>query len=129
MRIALLLAVSVVLFCARSVGAVTIELSWSPNPEEDLAGYRVYHGIGPTCPAVLPPLLVNGKQVTILKPTTTYKYTAKNVTGEWCFEITAYDSAGNESGRSNRVSKPIDGTPPAKPVLRLGGVPVPAPTP
>jgi hypothetical protein len=110
--------------------AATIELSWNPNTEEDLAGYRIYHGVGPTCPAVLPPLLIDGKNVTIQKPTTTFKHVAKNVTGLWCYEITAYDTAGNESGRSNRVSKPIDGTPPAKPVLRLGGAPPPpAPTP
>jgi hypothetical protein len=118
-----------VLLCVSPAEAATIELSWVPNPEEDLAGYRVYHGVGPTCPAVLGPLLVDGKTVTIPKPATTYTHKAKNSTGLWCYEITAYDFAGNESGRSNRVSKPIDGTAPAKPVMRLGGPPVPTPTP
>lgn len=35
--------------------------------------------------------------------------------GHWCFVVTAFDLAGNESGPSSEVCKEIDTTPPASP--------------
>lgn len=100
--------------------AGTTELSWIANTETDLAGYRIYHFAGPTCPTgPLPPLMIEGKSVVVLKPATTYVHTGPTVEGTWCYEITAFDVAGNESGRSNRVSKVFDSSAPKAPTLSL----------
>jgi hypothetical protein len=112
------------LLCATEGHAATTILQWNPNQEPDLAGYKFYHHAGGTCPSgPLPPLLVAGKQVILPKDATQYTHIAGTVNGQYCYELTAFDLAGNESGRSNRAIKTvvIDATPPAAPSLRLGG--------
>lgn len=101
--------------------AVVVELTWSPNQEADLAGYKLYHSAGGTCPSgPLPPLLVDGTPVVLPKEAVKYQHSAGAKDGTWCYELTAFDTSNNESGRSNRASKTVDGKAPAAPVLRLG---------
>ena len=75
-------------------------LTWTPNTEIDVAGYKVYRatssGAYITAIATLP-----GK--------TTTRYVADGLQSgtTYFFVITAYDNAGNESGYSNEVSKSI----------------------
>ncbi len=78
-------------------------LTWVPNAEADLAGYHVYYGTAAGTYSA----------VTDAGNTTTYTVTGLGV-GTYYFAVTAYDTAGNESGASNEVSKSVvDTTPPA----------------
>ncbi|HXY39288.1 MAG TPA: hypothetical protein VEQ10_06440 [Vicinamibacteria bacterium] len=71
-----------------------LELLWSPSPEEDLAGYRVYRASGQGEPERLAELLP--AQASFLdesaKKGVSYRYT-----------LTAFDRAGNESAPSEPV--------------------------
>lgn len=72
-------------------------LSWDPNTEPDLAGYRVY--IGTASGRYGEPIWA-GNQTT---------YTIEELpTGTFYFAVTAVDTAGNESGYSNEARKTID---------------------
>ncbi len=74
-------------------------LRWDPNPESDLASYRVYRsntqGIYGAPVAVVP------------AGTVTYQATGLQTGNTYWFTITAVDSQGNESGYSNEVQKSI----------------------
>lgn len=72
-------------------------LTWDPNSEEDLAGYRVYVGL---MPGVYSPPIDVGR---------VNSWTALNLTEglTYHFAITAYDTDGNESGFSNEARKTI----------------------
>lgn len=80
---------------ARLVGATT--LAWSPNQERDVAGYRVYYGTASR---------TYGPPITIGNVTA---YTLGNlaVGATYYFAVTAYDTAGYESGFSNEVHQII----------------------
>jgi fibronectin type 3 domain-containing protein len=77
------------------VSTASVALSWDPNTEEDLAGYRVYlrtasepYGLPiATLPATLTSFLVENLRVDMTH----------------FFAVTAFDAAGNESGLSNEV--------------------------
>lgn len=80
--------------------SATVEVSWNANTEADMASYNVYQGA----------TLVGN----VLHPTT--KYTVNNLAdGTYSFSVTAVDTSGNESLRSDAVSIKIDTTAPAKP--------------
>lgn len=79
-----------------SAWAMTTDLTWNQNSEEDVAGYRVYGGQPCGNPAALPFIADVGK-------VTSYRYTGPDANSE--FEVTAYDTSGNESVRSNRACK------------------------
>jgi hypothetical protein len=72
-------------------------LSWDPNTESDLAGYKVY--VGTASQSYGPPTdvgKVTSFKVINLLPGKTYY-----------FAVTAYDTSGNESGYSNEGSKAL----------------------
>ncbi len=75
-------------------------LSWNPNPERDLAGYRVYYGESSSPHAKVVDV---GLTSTPDSPVYTVNDLVEGKT--YFFAVTAYDSAGNESGLSNEVSK------------------------
>ena len=94
------------LVCSSVFGA-DVKLTWDPNSETDLAGYRVYRADkagGPYKQAgadVMAPDVV---------------FTDTNLSdGTFFWVVTAFDADGNESGYSNEVTKRIDTTPPEPP--------------
>lgn len=93
--------------------AADITLSWNANTEADLAGYKVYQS---TVAGQY------GAPVATLGRVTQHTLTLPQLTVDqvYFWILTAYDLAGNESGKSNEVSRIIAGVPPP-PVL-------PAPT-
>jgi Fibronectin type III domain len=68
-----------------------VELTWSPSPEGDLAGYRVWRAAGNGRPERLVELEAGERQYvdTTAVRGTSYRYT-----------VTAFDQAGNESAHS-----------------------------
>ncbi len=77
----------------------SVTLTWNANKESDLAGYKLYRATtsgGYGAPIATLPGNVTAYIATGLQVGTTY-----------FFIITAYDSAGNESPRSNEVNKSI----------------------
>jgi fibronectin type 3 domain-containing protein len=71
----------------------TINLTWDPNKDPDLAGYKIYYG---TASKRYGPGIDVGK-------VTTYSLTGL-VTGEkYYISVTAYNTKGRESAPSNEV--------------------------
>jgi hypothetical protein len=76
--------------------AADVTLVWDPNSESDLAGYKVYYGRES---GVYGAPIVLGKQTT---------YIATGLApGTYYFAVTAYNTAGLESGFSNEVSTTV----------------------
>ena len=78
-------------------GATTLELSWVPNRETDIAGYRLHYGT------------VSGsytQQMDVGRSTTSA--TVGNLTGgeRYYFALTAYNKVGLESRPSHEISYP-----------------------
>lgn len=75
-------------------------LSWSPNSDSDLAGYKIYFGTASenyTAPG----------SPTVIGKVTSYTVTGLQRNTTYFFALSAYDSAGNESALSAEVSKSI----------------------
>lgn len=89
-------------------------LTWNANTEDDLAGYKIYQS---TIAGQY------GNAVATLGAVTTYTATLPPLTVDqrYFFTVTAYDGAGNESGKSVEVNKLVAGVPvalrPGTPVL------------
>ncbi|WDT78943.1 MAG: fibronectin type III domain-containing protein [Candidatus Manganitrophus sp.] len=83
------------LFCKTSPAfAGDAILSWTPNTDSDLAGYKVYYG---TVSRRYGAPITVGNQ-------TAYTVTGLGL-GTYYFVLSAYDAAGNESAFSNEISK------------------------
>ncbi len=76
----------------------TATLSWDPNAETDLAGYRIYYGLASD--AYLQQK-GNGLQIS----SNAYTVVGLNSGTRYYFAVTAVDIAGNESDYSNEVFK------------------------
>jgi hypothetical protein len=74
-------------------------LTWAPNTESDLAGYKVYRATASGA--------YGAALATIPVGTLTYQAMGLSASTTYFFVISAYDSAGNESSVSNEVSKSI----------------------
>lgn len=98
-RRALCVAFLFMLSLAAAAEAVAgeITLIWDPNSESDLAGYKVYFGT--TSRTYGAPI--------ILGKVTTYTVTGLTPGVTYYFAVTAYNTAGLESGYSNEVSATI----------------------
>jgi hypothetical protein len=81
---------------ATLAGAEAVEVSWSPSPESDLAGYRVYRAPEGGAPERLAELPAGQ---------TTWRDASPGRGGLHVYTITAFDRSGNESA----PSKPAEG--------------------
>lgn len=103
--IAMLLVSPAIVFAGESV-----TLSWNPNTETDLAGYRLYQS------AVSGQYTFGADAAVAEIPAGTETVTLENIAdGTYYWVLTAYDTDGNESGPSNEVTLAIDTTPPDPP--------------
>ncbi|GEM_PF-382678 len=82
--------------------AGTATLSWDPNTESDLAGYKVYFG-------TVSSTYTQSVDVGLTTTPATPQYIVNNLIegNTYFFAVKAYDTSGNESGYSNEVSKII----------------------
>jgi hypothetical protein len=87
--------------------AATVQVTWNPNTEPDLAGYRLY--VGEASGQYGEPVDVGNVTGHAMQITPEYGAT-------YYFALTAYDTSGNESGYSDEASCFIpDGVKPEKP--------------
>ena len=88
-----------------SAFAARIRLTWDPNTESDLTGYKVYYGTSPrtgTDPKKCG--LCGYSNKAVLGNVTTYPISNLDNGQTYYFSLTASDTLGNESSYSNEVS-------------------------
>ena len=104
-------------------GTERITLGWDANTESDLAGYRLYTSSTPgqyslvgKNPSLTPTSPPASYVKSIAKPAVTMTADMIGTDGQKIyFVLTAFDTAGNESGISNEVSYVFTDSPPAAP--------------
>lgn len=101
-----------------TVQAGTAVLTWDAyTPPSDFAAFRFYRA-NQNCTAQGPlqPLAATlTKPASGPLPTSYTDATVPNIDGTVCYEMTAVDTAGNESLRSNRAAKVVNLDPPPVP--------------
>ncbi len=105
----LVILIGVFLALAGLASAATVNLAWNANTEADLASYKV-HRSASSCAGTGTFTSVG----TVAKPATTFTDTLA-ADGTYCYYITALDTAGNESGPSNKVEAIVNVNPPLAP--------------
>jgi hypothetical protein len=94
-------AIVMMLICTNSiVFAADAVLSWDPNTEPDLAGYKIYYG---TVSGGYTQVISVGLTSTPAAPQ--YMVSNLNSGTTYYFSITSFDSSSNESGFSNEASE------------------------
>lgn len=87
--------------------AATVQVTWNPNTEPDLSGYKLYHGTASG--QYGEPIDVGNVTGHVMEITPEYGAT-------YYFALTAYDTSGNESGYSDEATCFVpDGVKPEKP--------------
>ena len=102
-----LLTILAILAIAGIAQAATVQVTWNPNTEPDLSGYKIYYG---TASGVYgDPIDVGNVTGHVMEITPQHGAT-------YYFALTAYDTSGNESGYSSEATCFIpDGVKPEKP--------------
>lgn len=74
--------------------AATISLLWNPNPETNIAGYKLYYGTA------------SGSYTSVINVSNVTAYTVTNLpaSSRFYFALTAYNTLGQESPFSNEVA-------------------------
>ncbi|MDP8314998.1 MAG: T9SS type A sorting domain-containing protein [Candidatus Celaenobacter antarcticus] len=81
-----------------------IDLNWLPNPEMDIAGYKIYFDSDESGPPYDGIATVYGlPSPIIIGPDTSYAVTGLYNDTTYYFVITAFDISGNESGYSDEI--------------------------
>lgn len=83
------------LFISTSIFATSIQVTWNANTEADLSGYKLYYGT-----------TTSGNYTSVIDvgKVTTYSITNPTTGVTYYVALTAYDTSGNESEKSNEVS-------------------------
>ena len=90
-----LLTILAILAIAGIAQAATVQVTWNPNTEPDLAGYKIYYG---TASGVYgDPIDVGNVTGHVMEITPQHGAT-------YYFALTAYDTSGNESGYSDEAT-------------------------
>ncbi len=79
---------------ASNVSAGSVVVSWSPNTEDDLAGYKVYYGTSSR----------QYDREVFVGNETSVRITGLRPSKRYYFAVTAFDFSGNESAFSEEVS-------------------------
>jgi len=94
------IAALLILACGVPAFAADVTLSWDPNDEWDLAGYKLYYGAASGA---------YGAPITLGIQTT---FTINNLPpGTYFFALTAFNTRGLESGFSNEVTITVSSQP------------------
>lgn len=89
-----------------------VTFQWTPNTENDLAGYRVHRGTQTGGPYTQ----VGSDVACGPNDSTCCEFVDMNIPdGTYFWVATAFDTSGNESGYSNEVTDMLDSTAPAPP--------------
>ena len=86
-----------------------VGLQWDPNSETDLAGYYIYEA------QMSDGQVIGTYMVSVPAPLTDFTFVDPHIDGQYYWKITAFDTAGNESGFSNEVTADFNVTPPTPP--------------
>lgn len=98
-----------ILIVGNAAFAATVQVSWLPNTEPDLAGYKVYYGEDPG---------IYGDPVTVGIVESALIDINPTVGQDYYFAVTAFDFSGNESSLSAEVSCFMpDSMPPSTPTI------------
>ncbi len=102
-----LFTILAILAIAGIAQAATVQVTWNPNTEEDLAGYRLY--VGQASGQYGEPVDVGNVTGHVMEIIPQHGAT-------YYFALTAYDTSGNESGYSDEATCFVpDGVKPEKP--------------
>ncbi|WP_243373893.1 fibronectin type III domain-containing protein [Geotalea sp. SG265] len=99
------------------VFAKDVTLSWDRNSETDVAGYKLYYKADSSTGTFDGSDAVQGKSPVDVKDLTTFTLNGLDPAKDYYFQVTAYDTAGDESAFSNMVESygAVPATPPATP--------------
>ena len=106
MKRALIAAMLLSLIASVAFAETEVTFTWSPRPESDLAGYRLYQG---TASGVYAPEHI--EEV----PVGTETVTIEVADGTYFWALTAFDQTGNEGLFSEEITRTYDTTPPGAP--------------
>ncbi|HET6489254.1 MAG TPA: fibronectin type III domain-containing protein [Syntrophales bacterium] len=95
----LILLIFILCLLAPAAHAGEVTVAWDPNPEPDVAGYKIYYGTSPGSYSSF----VNAGNITSI----VISGLAAGAT--YYFAAVAYDGSGNESGFSNEIAYAVPG--------------------
>jgi fibronectin type 3 domain-containing protein len=82
-----------------SIATASAQFEWDPNPETDLAGYKIYQGTASG--------QYGAPIATLPASSTSYEADGLQKGSTYFFVVTAYDTSGNEGPLSAELSIPI----------------------